>query len=51
LPDKHLHEPWLAPDNILEAAGVTMDETYPKPVVDHAGARESALAAFATIRD
>lgn len=51
LSDKHLHEPWQAPTDALAAAGVTVGGNYPEPIVDHASARESALAAFATIRD
>lgn len=50
LPDKYVHEPWLAPDDVLEAASVSLGESYPVTIVDHRTARESALAAFATIR-
>lgn len=46
MPDKFLHKPWEAPDNVLEYAGVKLGETYPKPIVDHAEARERALEAF-----
>jgi deoxyribodipyrimidine photo-lyase len=48
LPDKFLHAPWTAPDNIREYAGI--DGHYPDPIVDHAKAREEALAAFKTLR-
>jgi deoxyribodipyrimidine photo-lyase len=41
LPDKLIHQPWTAPS---PPAG------YPPPIVDHAAARERALAAFGTIR-
>lgn len=51
LSDKHLHEPWLAPDTVLVEAGIELGVSYPRPIVDHPSARESALAAFATIRD
>jgi deoxyribodipyrimidine photo-lyase len=47
LPDKYLHRPWEAPELVLRAAGVTLGETYPRPIVDHAAARDRALAAFA----
>ncbi|MFK7976337.1 MAG: deoxyribodipyrimidine photo-lyase [Halioglobus sp.] len=50
LPDKYLHEPWLAPDDVLEHTGLALGESYPEPIVDHRAARESALAAFSTIR-
>ncbi len=44
LPKQHIHTPWLAPAGVLKAAGVTLGETYPYPVVDHAAARAAALA-------
>ncbi|MHC1763578.1 MAG: deoxyribodipyrimidine photo-lyase [Verrucomicrobiia bacterium] len=50
LPDKWLHEPWTAPDNILSAAGVKRGRTYPEPVISHTIAREVALEAFQRIR-
>ncbi|MCG6859223.1 MAG: DNA photolyase family protein [Salaquimonas sp.] len=46
LPDRHLHAPWLAPENVLEQCGIRLGETYPWPVVDHKKARECALRAF-----
>jgi deoxyribodipyrimidine photo-lyase len=48
LPDKFLHAPWTAPDNIRDYAGI--DGSYPGPIVDHTKAREDALAAFKTLR-
>ncbi|MDQ0316326.1 cryptochrome/photolyase family protein [Amorphus orientalis] len=50
LPDEHIHEPWKAPPDILKAAGVTLGETYPEPVVDHGSARKKALAAYEEIK-
>lgn len=50
LPDKYLHEPSTAPSETLAEAGVKLGETYPEPMVDHREARESALAAYASIR-
>jgi len=46
LPDKYLHKPWEAPKPVLDKAGVKLGETYPRPVVEHGGARERALAAY-----
>jgi deoxyribodipyrimidine photo-lyase len=46
MPDKFLHNPWEAPDNVLEYAGVRLGDTYPKPIVDLKASRERALAAF-----
>jgi deoxyribodipyrimidine photo-lyase len=50
LPDKYLHAPWEAPAEVLTSAGVTLGESYPNPVVDHAEARAAALAAYQTLR-
>jgi deoxyribodipyrimidine photo-lyase len=49
LPTKYLHKPWEAPACVLSDAGVRLGETYPAPIVDHATARERALAALATL--
>ena len=43
LPAKHIHAPWEAPESALRAAGVRLDETYPRPIVDHRDARETFL--------
>jgi len=50
LPDRHLHEPWNAPPQVLRAAGVSLPGSYPLPIVDHADARQAALAAYADLR-
>ncbi|WP_342362684.1 deoxyribodipyrimidine photo-lyase [Terrarubrum flagellatum] len=50
LPDSVIHEPWEASAAQLNAAGVALGKTYPKPIVDHAAARERALAAFAATK-
>lgn len=49
LPDRHLAAPWLAPEQVLQAAEVDLGETYPRPIVDHAAAREAALTAFGAL--
>lgn len=41
-----VHAPWLAPPMELQAAGVALGETYPKPIVDHAVQRERAIDRF-----
>jgi deoxyribodipyrimidine photo-lyase len=51
LPDKFLHKPWEAPDDILEEAGVVLGKTYPPPIVDHPAARQRALDAFDAIKN
>jgi deoxyribodipyrimidine photo-lyase len=50
LPDKYLHKPWEAPAEILKAAGISLGDSYPAPMVEHKAAREAALAAYASIR-
>jgi deoxyribodipyrimidine photo-lyase len=48
---RYIHRPWEAPAELLKAAGITLGKTYPKPIVDHATARDRALAAFAATRE
>ncbi|WP_370103286.1 cryptochrome/photolyase family protein [Bradyrhizobium yuanmingense] len=50
LPAKLIHRPWQATPIELASAGITIGKTYPQPIVDHARARERALAAYAKIR-
>lgn len=50
LPDKWLHRPWEAPEQVLAGAGVTIGGDYPRPIVAHDRARQAALAAFGTIK-
>jgi deoxyribodipyrimidine photo-lyase len=46
LPDDLVHQPWTGTAARLSAAGVTLGQTYPRPIVDHAKARQAALAAY-----
>ena len=46
LPERWIHQPWEAPAEVLLAAGVRLDDDYPRPMVDHAAARVAALAAL-----
>ena len=50
LPSRYLHRPWDAPEAEREAAGIVLGKTYPRPIVDHAAARERALTAFRLAR-
>lgn len=50
MPAKYIHAPWLAPADILEAAGVEMGVNYPAPIVDVKESRARALAAFAATK-
>jgi deoxyribodipyrimidine photo-lyase len=43
MPAAFIHRPWTSPDRPPE-------DRYPLPVVDHAKARDRALAAFRTLR-
>ena len=46
VPTRWLHAPWDAPDGVLDKAGVTLGETYPRPLVDLSEARTRALDTF-----
>jgi deoxyribodipyrimidine photo-lyase len=50
LPNAHLHAPFMAPATLLTEAGVELGKTYPRPIVDHAAARQRALDAFDQIK-
>ena len=47
LPNTAIHAPWTATPLELEAAGIALDRDYPRPVVDHAEAREQTLQRYA----
>ena len=49
LPEKWVHEPWLAPLPALAEAGVVMGKTYPRPIVDHVQAKKRALFVYARL--
>jgi deoxyribodipyrimidine photo-lyase len=51
LPDKWLHRPFEAPQDVLQAAGIKLGTTYPRPLVDHHSARDRALAAYAALKE
>ena len=46
LPDKYLHQPWEAPDDVLAAAGIRFGEHYPAPICDLKASRQRALAVW-----
>jgi deoxyribodipyrimidine photo-lyase len=50
LSDTAIHAPWTAAPMELQAAGVVLGKNYPAPIVDHAQAREQALARYAVVR-
>lgn len=45
-----IFQPDQAPDEVLEKAGVTLDETYPRPIVTHKSGRTRALLAYKEIK-
>ena len=51
LPDKYLHAPWEASEETLNKTGIQLGKTYPKPIVDHSGARQRALDAYDTLKE
>ncbi|MCJ8521271.1 deoxyribodipyrimidine photo-lyase [Pseudorhizobium tarimense] len=46
---KYVHRPFEAPEMVLQQAGIVLGQTYPKPIVDHASARDRALATYRSI--
>ncbi|TWB54830.1 deoxyribodipyrimidine photo-lyase type I [Rhizobium sp. ERR 922] len=48
---KYIHRPFEAPDDVLKRAGIELGKHYPRPIVDHAMARQRALAAHASLKD
>lgn len=50
LSDRYVHRPWECPPLELHAAGVTLGKDYPSPIVDHAEARDRALAAYQALK-
>jgi deoxyribodipyrimidine photo-lyase len=48
---QEIHAPWVVPAATQQAKGVVVGRDYPVPIVDHAAARERALALFAAARD
>ncbi|NUP13163.1 MAG: deoxyribodipyrimidine photo-lyase [Polyangiaceae bacterium] len=43
VPDKYIHRPWDAPEDVLEKAGVVLDGNYPSPIVNHTEGRDRFL--------
>ncbi len=50
MPKKFIHEPWTAPDKVLQDAGVTLGNSYPLPILDHGEARKRALDGYEQIK-
>lgn len=50
VPDRFLHHPADAPALVLTEAGVKLGRDYPVPVIDHALARDRAMAAYTAMK-
>lgn len=50
LPDKYIHQPWTAPEEVLRKAKVELGKTYPHPLVEHSEARERALENYKQLK-
>jgi deoxyribodipyrimidine photo-lyase len=49
LPTKFIHDPASAPLEVLRGAGLALGRDYPRPIVDHAVARQRALAIYKSV--
>ena len=50
LPDQLIHAPWLARPVDLASAGIELGRHYPRPLVEHAAARERTLQRYAVVK-
>jgi len=50
LPNRWIHQPWNMPPPERRRIGLRLGHTYPKPIVDHATARQQALQAFQALK-
>ena len=50
VPSKFIHKPWEMESKYQEAIKTIIGKDYPKPIVTHEVARQSALSAFKTLK-
>ena len=50
VPDRYIHAPWTLPRTVQTEIGCLIGEQYPAPLVDHALARDRALAVYRAVR-
>lgn len=50
LPNKYLHAPWTAPEEILQAAHLTIGVDYPEPIIDFSCARALSLEYYKSLK-
>lgn len=46
VPVRYIHKPWKMPQDVQESSSCAIGEDYPKPIVDHAAARQRALLVY-----
>jgi deoxyribodipyrimidine photo-lyase len=46
VPDQYIHAPWTMPASVQRRADCQIGADYPAPIIDHAFARQRALAAY-----
>lgn len=51
LPNKYIHQPWNASEDILKQANIKLGVDYPEPIVDLKASRQRALDAFASTKE
>jgi len=51
LPNKYIHKPWDAPQEVLDKANIELDIDYPQAIVDLKASRQRALDAFASTKE
>lgn len=50
LPERWIHAPWLAPQEVLHQAGVRLGVDYPRPIVRHDLARAETLERYGRVK-
>ena len=50
LPNKYLHQPWEAPEEILSESEIVLGKDYPTPIVDLKESRKDALNKYNIMR-
>lgn len=50
LPDKWVHQPWAAPDEVRRSSDLRLGDNYPYPLVDLKASRQRALDAWGAIK-
>ncbi|GAC12779.1 cryptochrome/photolyase family protein [Aliiglaciecola lipolytica] len=51
LPNKYIHKPWDAPEDVLIEANIRLGQDYPHPLVDLKESRQQALDAYEAVKN